>query len=885
NNVIRTVAPEQKTKINLYQEGAILCKQFQGKALTPEEQCYEDASKEIDVPSEILNGVRYSAMALMGNNLCTSISSAINQGLWSHVPAIMGYTSAIVFGPKLIQGAVEKALAYSGLTAEQKKQLTPWLNTIGRLALGFMPKVSANEQGVKYRHPSVKGHTRIATAQGSVTLGGEHGMQFKLYGIREITQDKITLTVMNEAGKKTALEFTVIQNGLDEKIVAKSSEKNLEDYWNQEIRSTLPAMQRNDLTCQSALVVGAVASAVGQNALPALVASLSCWPQVSAYAEMKNEPAASVGKRAVMQQQFPAIFNLGSLDGTNGFIIQGLVSNGHLGSSISTAGDINGDYIDDVVLGAPRTTSSASHVIFGSQNPFSAVFNVALINGTNGFTIPGTAASGILGLSAGSGGDINGDNITDLVLGAPYANSSIGAGYVIFGRRSPFPASFDINQLDGTNGFTIPGIEPFGYLGNSPNIAGDINGDSIDDLVLAAYNATSGMGVSYVVFGSRSPFPATFNLTQLTGTNGFTIPGTSASGYLGYSSSAAGDMNCDKIIDLALGALNANSGLGAIYVIFGSRNQFPATFNLDQLNGTNGFTVPGIVSSGNCGSSVSIDGDINGDDLTDLVIGAYGVNIGMGASYVIFGNRDPFPASFNLTGLNGTNGFAILAKTTLARLGNSVTSAGDINGDQISDLVLGAYNAYSGVGTSYVIFGQKTAVGNLTPTPTPTPTPTSFSTPAPTPVFLPLTPCPVAQSLTIQNNGIQISQAQTLRLTPNDLSVHCGNNTAANLATLFNITAISYAQLKTRNSSGVWNNVSSFLGNDLSQGNVELVQDSSTFAPQINFTVTDGQMTLPETVANVQFSTTTTTPAVTAIDINIQKNGTTTLTAQQFQLN
>ena len=695
NNVIRTVVPEQKTKIDLFQEGAILYKQFQGKALTPEEQCYEDASKEIDVPSEILNGVRYSAMALMGNNLCTSISSAINQGLWSHVPAIMGYTSAIVFGPKLIQGAVEKALAYSGLTAEQKKQLTPWLNTIGRLALGFMPKVSANEQGVKYRHPSVKGHTRIATAQGSVTLGGEHGMQFKLYGIREITQDKITLTVMNEAGKKTALEFTVIQNGLDEKIVAKSSEKNLEDYWNQEIRSTLPAMQRNDLTCQSALVVGAVASAVGQNALPALVASLSCWPQVSAYAEMKNEPAASVGKRAVMQQQFPAIFNLGSLDGTNGFIIQGLVSNGHLGSSISTAGDINGDYIADVVLGAPRTTSSASHVIFGSQNPFSAVFNVALINGTNGFTIPGTAASGILGLSAGSGGDINGDNITDLVLGAPYANSSIGAGYVIFGRRSPFPASFDINQLDGTNGFvisgltsgnlgdvvstagdingdnitdlvlgaptanlkygasyvifgsrspfpatfnvaqldgtngfTIPGIEPFGYLGNSPNIAGDINGDSIDDLVLAAYNATSGMGVSYVVFGSRSPFPATFNLTQLTGTNGFTIPGTSASGYLGYSSSAAGDMNGDKITDLALGALNANSGLGAIYVIFGSRNQFPATFNLDQLNGTNGFTVPGIVSSGNCGSSVSIDGDINGDDLTDLVIGAYGVNIG-----------------------------------------------------------------------------------------------------------------------------------------------------------------------------------------------------------------------------------------------------------------
>jgi Cadherin-like len=104
------------------------------------------------------------------------------------------------------------------------------------------------------------------------------------------------------------------------------------------------------------------------------------------------------------------------------------------------------------------------------------------------------------------------------------------------------------------------------------------------------------------------------------------------------------------------------------------------------------------------------------------------------------------------------------------------------------------------------------------------------------------------------------------------------------LNTLFTITDISHAQFKTRNSSGIWNNASSFLGNDMSQGNVELIQDNSLLPPQINFTVTDGQTTLPETPANIQFNITETTPIVTAINIDIQKNGTTTITPQQFQI-
>ncbi len=107
------------------------------------------------------------------------------------------------------------------------------------------------------------------------------------------------------------------------------------------------------------------------------------------------------------------------------------------------------------------------------------------------------------------------------------------------------------------------------------------------------------------------------------------------------------------------------------------------------MNGNNGFIVPGIASGGRLGNSVSTAGDINGDNITDLVLGADPANAN-GAAYVIFGSREGFISPFNLTNLNGSNGFMIPGITSSGHLGNSVSTAGDINGDNITDLVLGA---------------------------------------------------------------------------------------------------------------------------------------------------------------------------------------------------
>ena len=432
---------------------------------------------------------------------------------------------------------------------------------------------------------------------------------------------------------------------------------------------------------------------------------------------------------------FPVVFNLTTINGSNGFTIPGVAASGDLGFSVSNAGDINGDGITDLLLGANFVALNvgASYVIFGSRSAFPAVFNLTNLNGSNGFTIPGITVGGYLGYSVSNTGDINGDNVTDLVLGANFAGLHLGASYVLFGSRSGFPAVFNLTTLNGSNGFTIPGIVTGSASGTSVSSAGDINGDTITDLVLGVPLANSSLGASYVLFGSRSGFPSAFNLTNLTGSNGFTIPGIIANGYLGVSVSSAGDINGDNLSDLVLGAYQVNSGLGASYVIFGSRSKLPASFNLNNLNGTNGFAIPGIAASGQLGWSVSSAGDINGDNLSDLVLGARQANSNNGTSYVIFGSRSGFPATFNLTALNGTNGFTVPGVAAIGDLGSSVSTAGDVNGDGISDLVLGAYSANSGLGAAYVIFGQNTSATSFTPTPAPLPTVTNFTSVTPLP--------------------------------------------------------------------------------------------------------------------------------------------------------
>ncbi|WP_445636438.1 hypothetical protein NSTC745_01339 [Nostoc sp. DSM 114161] len=213
---------------------------------------------------------------------------------------------------------------------------------------------------------------------------------------------------------------------------------------------------------------------------------------------------------------FSASLNLSTLNGSNGFAINGIAAGDYSGTSVSNAGDINGDGFDDLIVGAsfadPNGFSSGqTYVVFGKSTGFSATLNLSTLNGSNGFAINGIAAYDSSGTSVSSAGDVNGDGFDDLIIGATFADPnglSSGQSYVVFGKSTGFSATLNLSTLNGSNGFKINGVVAEDFSGNSVSSAGDVNNDGFDDLIIGAFGADpngSSSGRSYVVFGNGAP--------------------------------------------------------------------------------------------------------------------------------------------------------------------------------------------------------------------------------------------------------------------------------------------------------------------------------------------------------------------------------------------
>jgi len=161
---------------------------------------------------------------------------------------------------------------------------------------------------------------------------------------------------------------------------------------------------------------------------------------------------AALGGGKALAAGFPAQLQLSDLNSGNGFAIPGKATGDYSGRSVSGAGDINGDGVDDLIVGADRADpngsySGESYVVFGSSGGFPAQMQLSDLNGGNGFAIPGKATGDNSGLGVFAAGDINGDGLDDFVMGAlgadPNGRDLAGESYVIFGRQTPTPPLLD----------------------------------------------------------------------------------------------------------------------------------------------------------------------------------------------------------------------------------------------------------------------------------------------------------------------------------------------------------------------------------------------------------------------------------------------------------
>ena len=478
--------------------------------------------------------------------------------------------------------------------------------------------------------------------------------------------------------------------------------------------------------------------------------------------------AAYLAKVDTIDGNTNGILNLINVAGTGGsYRFVGAEAGDRAGISVSSAGDVDGDRLDDLIIGAAKADGSGSNsgetyliaaadlaaadTADGHTDGVIDLDNVASQNSSYQFV--GVSAGDLSGASISSAGDVDGDGLDDLIIGAAKADgggSNSGETYLI--------AAADLAATDTADGHTDGVINPsYGSLQNSSYVfngassgdlsgvsvssAGDVDGDGLDDLIIGASHAYGGgmdSGKSYLI--AASDFKSTdaadgntdgvIDLDNVASQNSsYQLVGVNADDFSGASISSAGDIDGDGLDDLIIGAAKADGGgsnSGETYLIAAAdlKNMDTADQSEDGVISlanvalqSSSYQLIGADTRDLAGTAVSSAGDVDGDGLDDLIIGASQAigtchNGAPGSSYLIAGAdlasldtadsiADGVIDLDNVASQNSSYQFIGAYDDCFSFSGSSVSSAGDVDGDRLDDLIIGAPRASGGYAYSY----------------------------------------------------------------------------------------------------------------------------------------------------------------------------------------